>query len=71
MESQTKEIQVLKHDETQKTSYLNLIMIKHLIIDKVDFVSLVIEKMYFSYMTTSIVERISNVHLLQKFQRNI
>ena len=71
MESQTKEIQVIETQRNKNTSYLNLVMIKYLIIDKVNFVSLVIKKMCFSYMTTSIVERISNVHLLQKFQRNI
>ena len=71
MESQTKEIQVIETRRNKNTSYLNLVMIKYLIIDKVNFVSLVIEKMCSSYMTTLIVERISNVHLLQKFQSNI
>ena len=71
MESQTKEIQVIETRRNKNTLYLNLVVIKYLTIDKVNFVSLVIEKLCFSYMTISIVEMISAVHLLQKFQRNI
>ena len=56
----------MKVNKTQKTSNLNLNMIEHIIIDKVDFASLVIEKMYFSYMTTPIVEGISNVSFTTK-----
>ena len=71
MESQTKEIQVIETRRNKNTLYLNLVVIKYLTIDKVNFVSFVIEKLCFSYMTTSFGEMISNVHLLQKFQRNI
>ena len=53
-------------NETRKTSNLNLSMIEHIIIDKVDFASFVIEKIYFLYMITFIVERISNVSFTTK-----
>ena len=56
----------MKVNETQKTSNLNLSMIEHIIIDKVDFASFVIEKIYFLYMITFIVERISNVSFTTK-----
>ena len=56
----------MKVNETQKTSNLSLSKIEHIIIDKVDFASLVIEKVYFSYMTTFIVKGISNVSFTTK-----
>ena len=56
----------MKVNETQKTSNLNLSMIEHIIIDKVDFALFVIEKIYFLYMITFIVERISNVSFTTK-----
>ena len=71
MESQTKEIQVIETRQNKNALYPNLVVIKYLTIDKVNFLSLVIKRLCFSYMTTSFGDMISNVHLLQKFQRNI